>query len=87
MFNDITVNGSPLSDLATLRALSANLHVQANRSDDYDLFLVALSLDDLVDEVSGAAAARLAWLADPANKADPNYSDIFKDAYGHRPRG
>lgn len=87
MFNDITVNGRPLSDLAALRALSADLYAQANRSDDYDLFCVALSLDDLIDEVSGAAAARLAWLADPANKTDPNYSDIFKDAYGYRPRG
>lgn len=87
MFNDITVNGCPLSDPTTLRTLSANLHAQADRSNDYGLFRVALSLDDLADEVSGATAARLAWLADPANKADPNYSDIFKDAYGYRPRG
>lgn len=26
------------------------------------------------------------WLADPANQDDPNYSDIFKDLYGFRPR-
>ena len=27
-----------------------------------------------------------AWLADPANYADENYSDIYKDLYGVRPR-
>ena len=27
-----------------------------------------------------------AWLADPANYNDINYSDIFKDTYGVRPR-
>ena len=26
------------------------------------------------------------WLADPANRNDINYSDIYKDVYGHRPR-
>ncbi|MBQ5475982.1 MAG: hypothetical protein IIT65_15220 [Lachnospiraceae bacterium] len=87
MFNDITVNGRPLSDLATLRALAQELMGQSRLTDDYCLFLIGASLDDLVDEVSGATAARLAWLADPANKSDPNYSDIFKDAYGYRPRG
>ena len=27
-----------------------------------------------------------AWLADPANYDDENYSDIYKDLYGVRPR-
>ena len=27
-----------------------------------------------------------AWLADPANRHDECYSDIFKDVYGVRPR-
>lgn len=26
------------------------------------------------------------WLADPANWDDPNFSDIYKDVYGYRPR-
>lgn len=28
----------------------------------------------------------VAWLADPANWDDPNFSDIYKDVYGFRPR-
>lgn len=28
----------------------------------------------------------LEWLADPANRSDENYSDIYKDVYGVRPR-
>lgn len=27
-----------------------------------------------------------AWLADPANECSPEYSDIYKDVYGIRPR-
>ena len=27
-----------------------------------------------------------AWLHDPANWDDPNFSDIYKDVYGFRPR-
>ena len=26
------------------------------------------------------------WLADPANRVDPLYSDIYKDVHGFRPR-
>ena len=33
-----------------------------------------------------ALAELTAWLADPANFADPLYSDIFKDVHGVRPR-
>lgn len=28
----------------------------------------------------------IAWLDDPANYGHENYSDIFKDVYGYRPR-
>ena len=31
-------------------------------------------------------AELLAWLADPANRQDPIYSDIYKDVHGFRPR-
>ena len=28
----------------------------------------------------------VAWLNNPANADDPEYSDVFKDVYGFRPR-
>lgn len=31
-------------------------------------------------------ARLLAWLEDPANWGDPEYSDIYKDVHGFRPR-
>lgn len=31
-------------------------------------------------------ARLLAWLADPANRYSEEYSDIYKDVYGVRPR-
>lgn len=36
---------------------------------------------------SDAYAENVAWLHDPANYDDINYSDIFKDVYGYRPHG
>ena len=39
--------------------------------------------EKLADEVE---AELLAWLADPANRQDPLYSDIYKDVHGFRPR-
>ena len=35
---------------------------------------------------SEAYAEAVEWLANPANRSDINYSDIYKDVYGHRPR-
>lgn len=35
---------------------------------------------------SEAYAEAVEWLADPANRNDESYSDIYKDVYGHRPR-
>lgn len=35
---------------------------------------------------SDAYAKTLAWLDDPANWDDPEFSDIYKDVYGYRPR-
>ena len=53
------------------------------------------TIDAYLAEKREAEAERLAfeeerkilrWLADPANRVDPLYSDIFKDVYGVRPR-
>lgn len=53
------------------------------------------TIDRYLAEVAKAEAERLAleeerkilrWLADPANRADPLYSDIYKDVHGVRPR-
>lgn len=53
------------------------------------------TIDRYLAEVAEAEAERLAleeerkilrWLADPANRADPLYSDIYKDVHGFRPR-
>lgn len=53
------------------------------------------TIDAYLAEVANAEAERLAleeerkilrWLADPANRADPLYSDIYKDVHGFRPR-
>lgn len=53
------------------------------------------TIDAYLAEVAEAEAERLAfeeemkllrWLADPANRTDPLYSDIYKDVHGVRPR-
>lgn len=53
------------------------------------------TIDAYLAEVAKAEAERLAleeerkilrWLADPANRVDPLYSDIYKDVHGFRPR-
>ena len=53
------------------------------------------TIDAYLAEVAKAEAERLAleeerkilrWLADPANRADPLYSDIYTDVHGFRPR-
>jgi hypothetical protein len=53
------------------------------------------TIDSYLAEVAEAEAKRLAfeeerkilrWLADPANRVDPLYSDIYKDVHGFRPR-
>ena len=41
----------------------------------------------LAEVVEAENEARiLAWLADPANRYSEEYSDIYKDVYGVRPR-
>ena len=53
------------------------------------------TIDRYLAKVAEAEAERLAleeerkilrWLADPANRTDPLYSDIYKDVHGVRPR-
>ena len=46
------------------------------------------TIDRYLSEVAEAEneARILAWLADPANRYSEEYSDIYKDVYGVRPR-
>ena len=46
------------------------------------------TIDRYLAEVAEAEneARILAWLADPANRYSEEYSDIYKDVYGVRPR-
>lgn len=46
------------------------------------------TIDRYFAEVAEAEneARILAWLADPANRYSEEYSDIYKDVYGVRPR-
>ena len=46
------------------------------------------TIDRYFAEVAEAEneARLLAWLADPANRYSEEYSDIYKDVYGVRPR-
>ena len=38
------------------------------------------------DELAKRDNRLMAWLADPVNRSDVNYSDIYKDVFGVRPR-
>ena len=46
------------------------------------------TIDRYLAEIAEAEneARILAWLADPANRYSEEYSDIYKDVYGVRPR-
>ena len=90
VFTGVLFNGADLSDSAVVRAVANRFCEVADRhfySDwAYDLHEVGYSLFSLCDEVEGVTARLKAWLADPANECSPEYSDVFKDVYGFRPR-
>lgn len=86
IFTGVTVNGQDFSNVETVRSFARAWSAQADRTQDDALFWVASSLFDLLDEVEGVTAALEQWLADPSNRDDEEYSDIFKDVYGFRPR-
>jgi len=86
IFTGVTVNGQDFSDVETVRSFARAWSAQADRTQDDALFWVASSLFDLLDEVEGVTAALEQWLSDPSNRDDEEYSDIFKDVYGFRPR-
>ena len=46
------------------------------------------TIDRVLEErrIAEAEAYVLRWLADPENRNDPFYSDIYKDVHGFRPR-
>ncbi len=90
VFTGVFFNGADLSDSTVVREVANLFCREADRHffDDgaSDLFEVGYSLFDLCDEVEGVTARLKAWLADPANECSPEYSDVFKDVYGFRPR-
>ena len=86
IFTGVTINGQDFSDVENVRAFAQEWSAKADRTWDDELYWVASSLFDLLDEVEGVTAALVEWLADPSNEDDIEYSDIFKDVYGYRPR-
>lgn len=86
IFVGVTVNGEDFSQSDVVSDFAQKWHNQADRTWDDDLFEIADSLFDLVDEVEGVTAALVEWLSDPENEDDEEYSDIYKDVYGFRPR-
>lgn len=91
IFEGISLNGASLSNVDVLRSTARHLSAQADRlpctEDGWQLRQVADSLFDLIDEVTGAATSLEMWLADPANRDADEYSDIYKEVHGFRPRG
>ena len=91
IFEGISLNGAPLSNVDVLRSTARRLSAQANRllcTESYwQLHQIADSLFDLIDEVTGAVTSLEMWLADPANRDAEEYSDIYKEVHGFRPRG
>ena len=51
-----------------------------------DTYLAEVARAEARKKAAEAEAELRAWLRDPANYADPLYSDIYKDVYGVRPR-
>lgn len=86
IFTGVTINGQDFSDVENVRAFAQAWSAQADRTWDDELYWIASSLFDLLDEVEGVTAALEEWLADPSNVDDEEYSDIYKDVYGFRPR-
>lgn len=91
IFEGISLNGTPLSNVNVLRSVARRLSAQADRlpytEDGWELSQVADSLFDLIDEAMGVTASLEMWLADPANRDSEEYSDIYKEVHGFRPRG
>lgn len=91
IFKGISLNGAPLSNVDVLRSTARRLSARADRllytEDGWQLRQVADSLFDLIDEVTGVATSLEMWLADPANRDAEEYSDIYKEVHGFRPRG
>ena len=81
----------PFSNADVLRSTARRLSARADQllytEDGWQLRQVADSLFDLIDEVTGVATSLEMWLADPANRDAEEYSDIYKEVHGFRPRG
>lgn len=90
IFTGISLNGAPLSDADVLRSTAHRISAQADRllytEDGWQLRQVADSLFDLIDEVTGVSTSLEMWLADHNNASHPEYSDLYKEVHGIRPR-
>ena len=71
---NITFNGTPLTREIIRSCLDA-------LTEDLEHF-VFIEDDDFDEETDRSLRE---WLADPANRTKPEYSDIFKDVHGFRP--
>lgn len=91
IFEGISLNGALLSNVDVLRSTARRLSARADRllytEDGWQLRQVADSLFDLIDEVTGVSTSLEMWLADPTNRDAEEYSDIYKEIHGFRPRG
>lgn len=91
IFEGVSLNGAPLSNVSVLRSTARRLSARAEQllytEEGWQLRQVADSLFDLIDEVTGVTASLEMWLADPANRDAEEYSDIYKEVHGFRPRG
>ena len=90
IFTNITFNGQDLNEEAVLRSVAESISAMADRKmyedEGYVLHQVSCSLFDILDEITGVADNLIEWLSDHDNRNDPEYSDIYKDVYGFRPR-
>lgn len=65
-----------------------NRAVEADMMADVDVYVDERALALAEQEMNDRAIEEelIAWLSDPANRDDEEYSDVFKDVYGFRPR-
>lgn len=91
IFEGISLNGAPLSNVNVLRSAARRLSARSNQllytEEGWELNQIACSLFDLIDGATGVTASLEAWLANPANRDAEEYSDIYKEVHGFRPRG
>ena len=53
MFTDVTINGKDFSEIENVREFAREWSAQADRTSDNNLFWIAHSLFDLLDDIEG----------------------------------